>query len=85
MSLNLPIRRVLALRVKHGDRVAMDYLTIALLLGGTPGLCKSMQLQKVWGVTQPSVSRRINRLADVGLIDVTTGHGAYEVHDLRLL
>lgn len=75
---------MIALRVKHGDRVAMDYLTIALLLGGAPGLCKTQQLQKIWGVTQPNVSRRMNQLARVELIEMTAGHGAYAIHELKM-
>jgi hypothetical protein len=31
------------------------------------------------------VSRRINALDRAGLIDVCRGHGAYQIHDLKLL
>lgn len=82
--ITISIRRMLALRVKHGDRLTMDYLTIALLLGGAPGLCETKQLQKIWGITQPNVSRRMKQLATAELIEMTAGHGAYAVHELKL-
>jgi DNA-binding MarR family transcriptional regulator len=83
--ITMSIKSLLSLRAEHGDKVAMDYLSLASLLHYAPGLANSRQLREAWGVAQSNVSRRINHLARVGLIDVSNGHGAYQIHNLRLL
>jgi Mn-dependent DtxR family transcriptional regulator len=83
--ITMSIKSLLTLRAKYGDRVAMDYLSLASLLHYAPGLADSKQLREAWGVAQSNVSRRVNHLARVGLIDVSNGRGAYQIHALRLL
>jgi Mn-dependent DtxR family transcriptional regulator len=83
--ITMSIKSLLTLRAKYGDRVAMDYLSLASLLHYAPGLADSKQLREAWGVAQSNVSRRVNHLARVGLIDVSNGCGAYQIHALRLL
>ena len=81
----ISIRRLLELRSIHGDQLAMDYLSLAALLRYSPGIASTADLITAWQVSQPSVSRRINALDRAGLIDVYPGHGAYQIHDLKLL
>lgn len=81
----ISIRRLLGVRSDHGDQLALDYLSIAALLRYAPGLVATADLISAWKVSQCNVSRRINALDRAGLIDASRGHGAYQIHDLRLL
>ena len=81
----ISIRRLLELRSIHGDQLALDYLSLAALLLYSPGIASTADLIAAWQVSQPSVSRRINALDRAGLIDAYPGHGAYQIHDLKLL
>jgi DNA-binding MarR family transcriptional regulator len=81
----ISIRRLLELRSGHGDQLALDYLSLAALLRYSPGIASTADLIAAWKVSQPNVSRRINALDQAGLIDAYPGHGAYQIHDLRLL
>ncbi len=81
----ISIRRLLELRSVHGDQLALDYLSLAALLRYSPGIASTADLITAWQVSQPSVSRRINALDRAGLIDAYPGHGAYQIHDLKLL
>lgn len=67
------------------QQLAMDYLSLAALLRYSPGIASTADLIAAWQVSQPSVSRRINALDRAGLIDAYPGHGAYQIHDLKLL
>jgi len=55
------------------------------LLRYSPGIASTADLIAAWKVSQCNVSRRINALGRAGLINVCRGHGAYQIHDLRLL
>ena len=81
----ISIRRLLDLRSGHGDQLALDYLSLATLLRYSPGIASTADLIAAWQVSQCNVSRRINALDRVGLIDAYRGHGAYQIHDLKLL
>ena len=81
----ISIRRLLELRSTHGDQLAMDYLSLAALLRYSPGIVSTADLIAAWQVSQSTVSRRINALDHVGLIDAYRGYGAYQIHDLQLL
>lgn len=80
----ISIRQLLDLRANHGDQLAMDYLSLAALLRYSPGIATTVDLANAWQVSQPSVSRRVNALDRAGLVDLSRGHGAYQIHDLRL-
>lgn len=81
----ISIRQLLDLRVNHSDQLAMDYLSLAALLRYSPGIATTVDLVNDWQVSQPSVSRRVNALDRASLVDLSRGHGAYQIHDLRLL
>ena len=66
-------------------RRLLDYLSLAALLRYSPGIASTADLIAAWQVSQCNVSRRINALDRVGLIDAYRGHGAYQIHDLKLL
>ena len=84
MSFAIPIRKLLSLRQTHGDQVLLDYLELATL-ARDPGLVPTEVLKQRWGVTQPNVSRRLNRLAAEGLADITATWGGYQIHELKSL
>jgi len=78
MTWNLPIRKLLELRKNHGDQKALDLLELSM--AGPEGTVSTKTLMKRWQVTQPNVSRRITALQAMGLVDVTSGYGFYQVH-----
>lgn len=78
MTWTLPIRKLLQLRQQHGDQNVLDLLELATI--GTEGMVSTQTLIERWQVTQPNVSRRITSLQVSGLVDVTSGHGVYNVH-----
>ena len=82
--MNIPIRRLLALRGRVPDQVMLDYLTLAHLTP-EPGAVATKALRERWGCTQPQVSRRVNAVARAGLADITAGCGAYQVHAVKRL
>lgn len=84
MSFAIPIRHLLALRHKHTDQLCLDYLTLSTRVR-EPGIILTRQLIDYWGVSQPNVSRRMNKLAVNNLVDITRTHGGYYVHDLTQL
>lgn len=69
---------------QHGDRMALDWLSVAMLLRYEPGIVSTEQLMQAWGVGQSTVSRRLAALQAAGLLDVSSGHGAYAVHGLEV-
>lgn len=81
MGLKLPIRCVLELRTTHHDQAVLDYLTLAHI-APEPTTVTTAELSARWRCHQSNVSRRMHRLADAGLADVSTGWGGYQVHGL---
>lgn len=84
MSFTLSISKLLQLRQQHGDQVAFDWLSVAMLLRYQPGIVTTEQLRQAWGVHQSNVSRRMTALRRQRLIDASRGHGGYEVHGLEV-
>ncbi len=78
MTWTLPIRKLLQLRQLHGDQNVLDLLELSM--AGPEGMVSTQALIERWQVTQPNVSRRVAALQTIGLVDVTSGHGAYSVH-----
>ena len=85
MTYTLGISKLLQLRQQHGDQVALDWLSVAMLLRYKPGIVTTEQLQQAWGVHQSNVSRRMTALRQQGLIDAFPGHGGYNVHGLEVV
>ena len=77
------IRSLLDLRAQHADQTLLDYLTL-VTLAPTPGTLPVATLRERWGCSQSQVSRRINAVARAGLVDITPGWGAYQVHGLEV-
>lgn len=84
MTFAIPIRRLLAMRHQLSDGVLLDYLEL-VTLAREPGFVATKALRQRWRCHQCNVSRRMTRLAAAGLVDETTGHGGYNVHELRSL
>jgi Mn-dependent DtxR family transcriptional regulator len=78
-----PIRHLLALRGNLSDLTILDYLTLVHLTP-TPGAVDTWELARRWKCSRPQVGRRIRALNASGLVDVSTGWGAYEVHHVRM-
>ena len=78
VSWNLPIRKLLDLRRQHGDQKALDLLELSM--AGPAGTVSTQKLMERWQVTQSVVSRRVTALQAMGLVDVSSGHGFYQVH-----
>ena len=78
MRWNLPTRKLLDLRRQHGDQKVLDLLELSM--AGPEGTVSTQKLIERWQVTQPNVSRRIASLQAIELVDVSNGHGFYQVH-----
>ena len=73
---------LLDLRGQHGDKTLLDYLTL-VTLAPTPGSLPVATLRERWGCSQSQVSRRLAAVARTGLVDITAGWGAYQVHQVE--
>jgi hypothetical protein len=82
--LNIPIRLLLALRQRLPDQVVLDYLTLAHMTPN-PGTVATTDLRNRWACSQSQVSRRLSAVAAAGLVDLTPGWGAYQVHAVTRL
>jgi len=82
MTYTLGISKLLQLRQQYGDQMALDWLSVNMLLQYQPGIVSTEQLMQAWGVGQSTASRRITALAAAGLLDVSRGCCGYAVHDL---
>ena len=78
------IRPLLAMRHQHADQTLLDYLTLVTLTP-TPGVLPVATLREQWSCSQSQVSRRINAVACAGLVDITAGWGAYQVHGVEVV
>lgn len=72
---------LLALRHSVPDSVLLDWLDLAQLVEPpceirTPVLCEH------WACSQATVSRRLHRLHHAGLLDLSRGWGAYQIHHI---
>ena len=77
------IRPLLDLRHQHADQTLLDYLTLATL-APTPGALPVATLRDRWGCSQSTVSRRLAAVQRTGLVDITPGWGAYQVHGVEV-
>jgi hypothetical protein len=84
MTFTIPIRRLLELRRDYADQTLLDYLELTTI-AREPGFVSTQLLQQRWAVHQCNVSRRINRLASDGLVEITPDYGGYLVHHLKPL
>ena len=78
------IRHLLAQRGRVSDRTLLDFLHLAILVPGA-GQVGTRELCAAWACTPSTVSRRMHAIADAGLIDLSSGYGAYEVHAVSSL
>lgn len=81
----IKIRGLLELRASHGGQVAMDYLSLVAMLRYSVGIATTADLMAAWQVHQCNVSRRIKALVSAELIQMTAGHGAYQIHAFKPL
>lgn len=84
LAFTLAISKLLQLRRQHSDQMALDWLSVAMLLRYEPGIVTTEQLMRAWGVGQSTVSRRLTALAATQLLDVSRGYGGYAVHGLDI-
>jgi len=82
--MNIPIRLLLGLRQRLPDQVLLDYLTLAHITA-EPGTVGTSELRNRWACSQSQVSRRMSAVAAAGLVDITPGWGAYQVHAVTRL
>jgi len=85
VTFTLKISKLLQLRQQHGDQIALDWLSVAMLLRYEPGIVTTKELMQAWGVGQSSVSRRMTALTAAQLLDVSRDHGGYAVHGLDVV
>ena len=71
--------RILDLRRRVQDGVILDWLDLAQLLPEGTGNLPTEVLREHWQCSQPTVSHRITRLADAGLISYRAGGGRYRI------
>ena len=81
-AMNPTVADILTLRCRVSDSVLLDWLDLEQLLPARPCSIETEILRRHWCCTQPSVSRRIARLWDAGLIECRSGGGRYRVRRL---
>ena len=78
----LQIPQLLALRPRVPDATLLDWLELEQLLPERPCRIRTAELVRLWHCSQPTVSRRITRLYDAGLLDYRPGRGWYRIRRL---
>jgi DNA-binding MarR family transcriptional regulator len=73
---------LLALRHRVSDSVLLDWLDLEQLLPERPCHIETEVLRRHWCCSQPTVSRRITRLWEAGLLDFRSGGGLYRIRRL---
>ena len=73
---------LLALRCRVSDSVLLDWLELEQLLPSRPCHIKTDVLRSHWLCSQSTVSRRIARLWEAGLIEYRSGGGLYRIRRL---
>jgi hypothetical protein len=81
---SIPLQPLVELRRRLPDATILDYLELAAL-APDPGMVTVRDLRERWGCSQSQVSRRINAVARTGLVDITPGWGAYQVHGVEVV
>ena len=82
MTTALLIPQLLALRARVPDATLLDWLDLELLLPARPCRIRTAELLRLWHCSQPTVSRRLGRLYDAGLIDYRPSRGWYRIRRL---
>jgi len=85
VTFTLGISKLLQLRQQYSDQIALDWLSVAMLLRYEPGIVTTKELMQAWGVAQSNVSRRMAALTAAQLLDVSRDHGGYAVHGLDVI
>lgn len=78
----VPIRQLLALRARVSDATLLDWLDLEQLLPPRPCWIRTDELLRLWHCSQPTVSRRLGRLHDAGLLNYRSGGGKYRIRRL---
>jgi hypothetical protein len=73
------------LRARVSDSTLLDWLDLEQLLPERPCHIETDVLRRHWFCTQPSVSRRMTRLWEAGLLDYRAGGGLYRIRRLGLI
>lgn len=73
---------LLSLRHRVPDSVLLDWLDLEQLLPKRPCHIETDVLRRRWLCSQPTVSRRITRLWEAGLLDFRSGGGLYRIRRL---
>lgn len=76
------LEQALALRAFVPDGTLLDWLDLERLLPPRPCFIETEVLRRHWHCTQPTVSRRITRLWEAGLLDYRAGGGLYRIRRL---
>lgn len=76
------IPQLLALRARVPDATLLDWLELEQLLPARPCHVETDLLRQHWHCTQPTVSRRLGRLHDAGLLNYRSGGGRYRIRRL---
>jgi hypothetical protein len=80
----LSARSLLSRRPAVPDTTLLDALDLWLLLDDSPGTVETARLCSLWEVSRSSVSRRIARIANNHLADITSVWGGYQVHEFMI-
>jgi hypothetical protein len=72
----------LALRNRVPDGALLDCMELALLLPELPCHIETDVLRRHWHCSQPTVSRRLCKMWEAGLIDYRAGGGLYRIRRL---
>jgi len=78
----LGVDTLLSLRHRVPDSVLLDWLDLEQLLPARPCHIETDVLRRHWRCSQPTVSRRIARLWEAGLLDFRSGGGLYRIRRL---
>jgi Mn-dependent DtxR family transcriptional regulator len=73
---------LLALRHRVSDSTLLDWAELEQLLPPRPCRMQTAELARLWHCSQPTVSRRLTRLWDAGLLDYRASGGWYRVRRL---
>lgn len=76
------IAQLLPLRARVSDSVLLDWLDLEQLLPERPCHIETDVLCRHWCCSQPTVSRRLSRLWEAGLLDYRNGRGRYRIRRL---
>jgi hypothetical protein len=76
------LNQALALRAFVSDSTLLDWLDLEQLLPERPCHIETAVLRRHWHCHQSTVSRRLGRLWEAGLLDYRAGSGLYQIRRL---